>query len=118
MTLVGPPHTLAPAIAREPAKAVASERPFVRPGRAGSWLWFLGRCALFTFGAYVVIRILVGIARSRDAMGWGPGQEERPEPHEEPIPVVPSGFDTAAFASAAAALLFHFGSPIWMWIFV
>jgi len=33
MTLAGPPHTLAPAIAREPAKAAASERPFVRPNR-------------------------------------------------------------------------------------
>jgi len=31
MTLAGPPHTLPPAIAREPAKAAASERPFVRP---------------------------------------------------------------------------------------
>jgi len=34
MTLAGPPHTLAPAIVREPAKAAASERPFVRPGRS------------------------------------------------------------------------------------
>jgi hypothetical protein len=28
-----------------------------------------------------------------------------------------AAFDAQAFESAASALLFHFGTPLWMWIF-
>jgi hypothetical protein len=34
-----------------------------------------------------------------------------------PGPVMEHGFDLPAFEATASALLFHFGSPLWMWIF-
>jgi hypothetical protein len=87
------------------------------PQGAGSWLWFLGRCVLFTLGAYFAIGVLAGISKRRDARGRGAQNQQRQEPHETPDPVVQFLFDTTAYEATAGALLFHFGSPIWMWIF-
>jgi hypothetical protein len=87
------------------------------PQGAGPWLWFVGRCALFTFGAHMIIGLLAQIAKRRSARGGATGKQERPEPREIPGAAVPPGFDVQAYEAAAAALLFHFGPPIWMWIF-
>jgi hypothetical protein len=87
-----------------------------QPQGAGSWLWFLGRCVLFTFGAYVAIGFLAQIMKRRKALDGVTGEQGQ-QPHEVSGSVVPLAFDRPAFEATAGALLFHFGPPIWMWIF-
>jgi hypothetical protein len=86
------------------------------PHGAGSWTWFLARCVLFSLGAYLVIGVLAQIARRRGTRGGASGKQERLEPEDSlgPAQVV---FDTLAYEATAGAVLFHFGAPLWMWIF-
>ncbi len=86
------------------------------PHGAGSWLWFLARCGLFSLGVYLVTGVLTQIARRRDLQGVAVGRPERLESEDElgPEHVV---FDAFAYKATACAVLFHFGAPLWMWIF-
>jgi hypothetical protein len=86
------------------------------PQGAGSWLWFLGRCFLFTLAAYAAVGVSSQIAKRRQSRGGTTGKQERQEAQDTPGPAQLL-FDTAAYEATAAALLFHFGSPLWMWIF-
>src|ERR1043166_5286573 len=88
-----------------------------RPEGAGSWCWFVGRCVLFSLGAYVVVGVAAQIMRRRETgRTAGKGGEQKSDAPEEPG-ALRDGLDVQAFESTASALLFHFGTPLWMWIF-
>ena len=55
-------------------------------------------------------------ARRRDARGAVLGKPEKLEPEEVLVPAQVV-FDTLAYEATAGAVLFHFGAPLWMWIF-
>jgi hypothetical protein len=82
----------------------------VEPHGAASWSWFLVRCVLFSLGAYVAVGVAAQIVQRRDAGRPGAKQGEPPAANAD-------AFDAQAFESAAIALLFHFGAPLWMWVF-
>lgn len=84
----------------------------VQPHGAASWSWFLVRCLLFTLGAYVVVGVMTQIMRRREALRPGAAKQAG-----EPAAAGADAFDVQAFESTATALLFHFGAPLWMWIF-
>jgi hypothetical protein len=88
----------------------------VQPQGPGAWSWFLVRCFLFSLGAYVTVGVLAQIMRRRDARSWGAMKRTREETAPEPS-TASDGFDVHAFENTASALLFHFGTPLWMWIF-
>lgn len=79
------------------------------PQNVGGWLWFLTRCLLFSMGAYMVVSFGASIARRRAA--------KPPKVDDEPAAPARLAFDALAFEATAGALLFHFGAPLWMWIF-
>jgi hypothetical protein len=83
-----------------------------QPQGAGSWLWFLVRCALFTFGAYAAVGVMAELTKRRAARGKAtltPGNQAPQEGQH--------WFDLPAYEATVSALLFHFGAPLWMWIF-
>jgi hypothetical protein len=86
----------------------------VQPQGAGSWSWFLVRCLLFSLGAYAVVGVVAQIMRRRTAGSSGAANDGGQPPAPSPAP---DTFDVQAFESTASALLFHFGAPLWMWIF-
>ncbi|TMQ13747.1 MAG: hypothetical protein E6J91_17515 [Deltaproteobacteria bacterium] len=83
----------------------------VEPHGAAPWSWFLVRCVLFTLGVHVVAGVAGQIMRRRYPARPGEKAEDGRAAS------APEGFDVQAFESAAVALLFHFGAPLWMWIF-
>ena len=91
-------------------EAMIAAHRAVQPAGAGSWLWFFARCLLFSAGAYIVVSVGSSIAKQRAA-------RPRKRDDGEPPDLARSGFDALAFEATAGALLFHFGAPLWMWIF-
>ena len=79
------------------------------PHEVPSWLWLIVRCALFTLGAHVVVGVASQIARRRAARGAGEGAAADG--------AATDAFDVRTFEHTAGVLLFHAGTPLWIWIF-
>lgn len=83
-----------------------------QPHGAAAWSWFLVRCVVFSLAAYIVVGIAAQIVRRRGTVRPGAPKPDEPSPDSAAEP-----FDVEAFESTASALLFHFGAPLWLWIF-
>ena len=88
----------------------------VQPHGPGPWSWFLARCFLFSLGAYIAVGVLAQIVRRREAARKG-ATVQGGDASSAPSSTAPDIFDVRAFENAASALLFHFGTPLWLWIF-